>query len=319
MTELGDIKPIDKSNGRSIFSLYCLKVGGMNSMTGFGRAELRTEKIHVQVELASVNSRYLETIFRMPRVLAGFESQIKELLTEKISRGKVTITVNMEESPVSAIESMIDPEVAEAYYNHLCNLKKRLNIHGDVTMEHLLANPQMLGAVNQGLEDDDLWPNLKKLIETALAEMIKMRQSEGRNLKKDMTERLKHVTDMVRHIEKLAPENVATYRERLEKRVKEIGNGVEIDPQRLAEEVTVYADRSDVTEECIRLKSHVKMFRETLKDHAEAGKRLNFILQEMGRESNTIGSKSLSSETARHAIELKEEIEKLREQVQNIE
>jgi uncharacterized protein (TIGR00255 family) len=152
-----------------------------------------------------------------------------------------------------------------------------------------------------------------------LTELQKMRTAEGRNLERDMKKRIMLARQLTLAIEKQSPKNVAAYRQRLQKRIKDIGNGVHLDPQRLAEEVTVYADRSDISEECTRLRSHFHLFMDTLKNSGDAGKRLNFILQEMGRESNTIGSKSVDGKTSSLAIELKEEIEKLREQAQNIE
>jgi len=291
----------------------------MNSMTGFGRAELRKKDYTLQIELSSANSRYLECVFRMPRLLAGVENKIKEILSSNLSRGKLTITVNLEESPVKSGGGMIDPDMAEAYYRQLKRLKKKLGVPGEVTMAQLVAHPEMLINPDKGLGEDRLWPDFKKLLMQALADLKKMRADEGRNLRRDMRQRLQRAKKLVAQIAKQSPHNVAAYRTRLEKRIKDIGNGVELDAQRLAEEVTVYADRSDISEECTRLGSHFALYQETLENSGDAGKRLNFILQEMGREANTIGSKAVDGKTSALAIELKEEIEKLREQAQNIE
>lgn len=291
----------------------------MNSMTGFGRSEIRRRDYKLRVELASVNSRFLECVFRMPRLLAGAEGQLKEMVNQKISRGKITITVNLEESPEAAAKALIDQRTATAFYDHLVGLKKRLKLAGDITLSHVLAFPQLLAETAEAMDEARLMPDLMKAMTGAVAELRRMRAVEGNHLKRDMLKRLRRLTRLVAAVEKQSPENIAAYRQRLEKRIYELGNGIALDPQRLAEELTLYADRCDVTEECIRLGSHVKMFAETLEADAEAGKRLNFILQEMGREANTIGSKSLSGTTSAHAITLKEEIEKLREQAQNIE
>ncbi|MEZ5358713.1 MAG: YicC/YloC family endoribonuclease [Candidatus Zixiibacteriota bacterium] len=289
----------------------------MNSMTGFGRAEVLRKKYKLSIELASVNSRYLECVFRMPRTLAGLENKVKETINNMVSRGKITITVNLDIVP-SAVE-ILDLEAAKAYYKQLLALKKQLKLAGDIEIGHLAAHPELISKPSDTINDAEMWVDLEKILVKALKELIRMRAAEGRNLKQDMKKRCQTVLKLVAKIEKQSPQNITEYKKRLEKRVKELGEGIQIDPTRLAEEVTVYADRSDVTEECIRLRSHVDLFDKALNTNDEAGKRMNFILQEMGRESNTIGSKSVSGDTSALAIALKEEIEKLREQVQNIE
>ncbi|NMC43617.1 MAG: YicC family protein [candidate division Zixibacteria bacterium] len=291
----------------------------MKSMTGFGRADLRRQGYKLHVELASVNSRFLECVFRMPRILAGAEGKVKELIGQKLLRGKVTVTVILEETPDAAAQSVIDVKAVTAFHAHLTQIQKKLNLPGEVELGHILAFSQMLTSANEGMDEERLWPDLKTVVLQAVADLEKMRATEGRNLQRDLARRLKAVSKLVVGIERQAPQDVLTYKQRLEKRISDLTDGAGIDAQRIAEEVTVFADRSDVTEECIRLRSHVDMFAETLKGDGEAGKRLNFILQEMGREANTIGSKALSSATSTYAIQLKEEIEKLREQAQNIE
>lgn len=291
----------------------------MNSMTGFGRAEIRRKEYRLQVELSSVNSRFLECIFRMPRVLAGAESKVKEIVSRNIARGKLTVTVNLEESAAAMGAAGIDPDIAEAYYRQLKRVKKKLNLPGQVELGHIVAQPELLVNPGRGLDEERLWPDLKKLMDAALRELKRMRSAEGRNLKRDMKTRLRGALKFVDSIEKQAPKNVAAYKARLQKRINELAQGVAVDQQRLAEEVTIYADRADVSEECTRLRSHIDQFSLALREDGEVGKRLNFILQEMGREANTIGSKSVNARTTNYAIALKEEIEKLREQAQNIE
>jgi uncharacterized protein (TIGR00255 family) len=288
-------------------------------MTGFGRAEVSRHGFKLHVELSSVNSRFLECVFRMPRLLAGAEGKLKELIGQKLLRGKVTITVNLEETPEAAATSLVDIKAVTSFHAHLTQIKKKLKLPGQVELGHILAFSQLLSSVNEGMDEERLWPDLKIVMGRALDDLEKMRAAEGRNLKRDLSQRLKAVSKLVDGIERQAPQDVEAYKQRLEKRISDLTGGAGIDAQRVAEEVTVFADRSDVTEECIRLRSHVDMFGATLKGDGEAGKRLNFILQEMGREANTIGSKALSSETSTYAIQLKEEIEKLREQAQNIE
>lgn len=291
----------------------------MNSMTGFGRAEVSRKEYHLSVELSSVNGRFLELIFRMPRNLAGLELPIKELITKKLVRGKVTITVNLDESPLLSSESLINFEMARLYHSQLKKLKRTLKLGGEIEVGHIVSHPQLLVTPNDRHDESKLWPDLKRIINAAVQEMLRMRRSEGRNLQKDIKSRLNLIGKLIGQIKKQAPKGVIEYRKKLMKRIKDLGEGLEIDPSRMAEEVTIYTDRSDLTEECVRLGSHVEMFNAAMKANGEIGKRLNFILQEMGREANTISSKSLNGKTSNYAIAMKEEIEKLREQVQNIE
>jgi uncharacterized protein (TIGR00255 family) len=291
----------------------------MNSMTGFGRAGIKKKEYKMDVELAAVNSRFLEPIFRMPRVMAQFENQARDLIGKHLNRGKITVTVNLEESPEAFASSLLNQKAAVAYYHQLVELKKKLKLPGEIEIGHVLAHPDLLSSHDEGLDQSRLWGDFEKILLQALKELQDMRNAEGRHLQKEMTTRLKKVDGLVTRLEKRSPVTVAAYKARLVKRIKDLGEGVDVNESRLAEEVTVFADRADVTEECTRLRSHISQFLATLKQDGDAGKRLNFILQEMSREANTISSKSVSTDTSTYAIELKEEVEKLREQAQNIE
>ncbi|MEE9441070.1 MAG: YicC/YloC family endoribonuclease [candidate division Zixibacteria bacterium] len=289
----------------------------MNSMTGYGRAELHRKEYGLSVDLASINSRYLESICRMPRALAGLESNIKKEISSNFSRGKITITVNIEISPSSA--QIIDMDAAEAFYKQLRSIKKKLKLKGELDISQIASAREVLVNPQETFEANGLWPDIDKLLNKAIRDLKKMRAAEGKNLARDMRKRCRQIGLFIKELEKQASRNVAEYKKRLEKRINDLGDGIQLDSSRLAEEVTIYADRSDISEECTRLKSHLIMFVNTLKNSDPSGKRMTFILQEMGREANTIGSKSLSGKTAAVAIEIKEEIEKLREQAQNIE
>jgi len=291
----------------------------MNSMTGFGRAEICRRDYKLQVEITSVNSRFLECTVRMPRLLAAVESKIREIIGQGLNRGKVTLTVNLEETGNTGLGRSLNAEQAMFHYKSLLQIKKRLHLPGEIDLGHILAYSQTLSGMETALSESKLWPDLKKLILKALSDLKRMRLTEGQNLKKDMNQRLKTIGKLVALIEKQLPLDISAYKQKLEKRLQELGNGLQLDPHRLAEELTIYADRSDISEECTRLRSHLGMFAETIKNDGEAGKKLNFVLQEMGREANTIGSKALSKNISTLAIEIKEEIEKLREQAQNIE
>lgn len=290
----------------------------MNSMTGFGRAEISRKKYRLQVQIVSVNSRFFEAILRLPRVLTGFEQNIRELAASRIGRGKVTITVNIEES-TEGKSSAFDAAAAALFVKQLKKLQKELKIPGQIEIGDVASNYESFSSESGIIDEGKIWPDLKKGIEKALTEMVKMRAAEGHNLQSDMIKRVRTMGSIAKKIDADAGKNVSAYKKRLEKRISDIGNGLIIDPQRLAEEVTVFAEKSDVTEECTRLESHIDLFKKALKDSGQIGKKLNFILQEMGREANTIGSKSAAAQTGIYAIALKEEIEKLREQVQNIE
>ncbi len=290
----------------------------MNSMTGFGRAEINRNKYRLQVQIVSVNSRFFEAILRLPRLLAGFEQNIRELVSGRIGRGKVTITVNIEEGSEGK-SSAFDSQAAASFVKHLTKLKKELKIPGQIEIGDVASNYESFSCETGIIDEAKIWPDLKKGIEKGLSELLKMRAAEGKNLTPDMTKRVGTMGKITKKIEADAPKNVSAYKKRLEKRIADIGDGLKIDPQRLAEEVTVYAEKSDVTEECTRLGSHIDLFKKALKEPGQIGKKLNFILQEMGREANTIGSKSAAAQSGIYAIALKEEIEKLREQVQNIE
>ena len=200
----------------------------MNSMTGFGRAEITRKQFKIQVELASVNGRYLETIFRMPRILAAVESRIKDMIGKKFSRGKITVTVNLEESATALAENIINHEAARVYYAHLVKLKKQLKLPGDIEMSHIVAHPQFLANPADALDESQIWPDLQRIIVRASADLARMRAAEGLNLKKDMTSRLKKVGRLVASIEKLSPKNVAAYKQRLEKRLKELDSIISI-------------------------------------------------------------------------------------------
>ena len=290
----------------------------MNSMTGFGRAEIARKNCRVAMELISINSRYLECVFRLPRSLAGLEGKIKEIVGRHIGRGKITVTINLDETFGQA--ELIRTDLAEAYYRQLLKLKKKLRLKGDIEIEDLVAIPELMARPGEDVAGEAYWPDIQKILTKALRELKRMRAAEGRNLRREMINLCRQIRRLVGAIEKEAPKNIVEYRDRLARRVAELGGGVQIDPKRLAEEITIYADRADISEECTRLYSHLDLYRQTLQNnHEPVGKRMTFILQEMSREANTIGSKALSGDTAALAITLKETVEKLREQAQNIE
>ncbi len=290
----------------------------MNSMTGFGRASVDSTSGRITVELASVNNRFLELSVRMPRSLAALEPQVREQLAEAVSRGKVTINVDVEVGKGVA-RAHLDQETAKAIHRELTILKKSLKLTGEISISDILSFEEVLHAGASEVDTEKIWPILKKAISQAAERLVKMRQSEGAALARDMQARLKLMEKAVGKVEAATKNSVALYADKLSKRVKELLAEPISDSRRLEEEIAVFAERTDIAEECTRFRSHLDQYRAALSQKDAAGRKLNFILQEMNREVNTIGSKCADFSIAASVISLKEELEKLREQAQNIE
>ncbi len=289
-----------------------------NSMTGFGRAEIETNNYTINVEIGTVNNRFLDYQIRLPRTIAPLEQNIKTLLNGIFNRGKISISINWEQAQNVDL-LMLDEEKTDAYLKIYELLKKKYGFADQPSFRDFVALPDL---VKMSKEEDDLdliWEDLKQAILKAAQAVAMMRQAEGQNLAADMLNRTTEIESVVSEIARLAPENVDIYREKLKSRIAELAGQSPVDDQRIALEVTIFSDKSDITEECIRLKSHLSQLESSLKENKPIGKRLNFILQELNREINTIGSKSSDYEISRRVIMVKEEIERLREQAQNIE
>jgi len=288
------------------------------SMTGFGRAEAETAGNKFTVEINTVNNRFLDYQIRLPRTIAPLEQDIKNLLNGMFNRGKVSVNINFEQNQ-NVDELVLDEEKTAAYLKIYELLKDKFGIKEQPSFRDFVALPDL---VKTAKEDDDLqliWKDLQSALSLAAEAVNKMRRAEGDNLVADMLKRTSQIESITREIESLAPKNVDAYRQKLKARIAELLDESPVDDQRIALEVTIFSDKSDVTEECIRLRSHLSQFDDSLKEEVPIGKRLNFILQELNREANTIGSKSSDLEISRRVIAIKEEIERLREQVQNLE
>ena len=291
----------------------------MNSMTGYGRAELKTRLGKFIVEISSVNSRFLDYYIKLPRQLYPLEIKIKELVADKISRGKININVELEESESAPGKYTINEKAVKEYYRQLLSLKKRLKLAGEITLRDLLLLPDVAEPDLLTYDLEGIWKRLQKVIRKALGEMITMRLQEGRALAADMKKRLARMDKAAALVAKKSTNAVDVYREKLKRRIKELLDMPLADANRLEEEVVLFADRTDITEELTRLRIHIEQFGKTLNQKEQIGKKLNFMLQEMNRETNTIGAKCSEFAISSQVIHLKEEIEKLREQVQNIE
>jgi len=289
------------------------------SMTGYGKAEAIGPEFKVIVEISSVNNRFCEIQFRLPKFLSSLESKLKEKILGKITRGKITYSLTWEKNLPLSSYVKLNEEAAEVYYIIFKQLKEKYNLSGELEVEDFVNLPDLIKMEKEEYDLDKTWEVISEVTGKALSELNSMRSSEGSSLSTDLRTRVESLDKALKKIEKLASQNVESYRMRLQGRISELIGEMNLDEQRLAQEVALLAERSDVTEECIRFKSHNQQFRSALEEEVPVGKRLTFLLQEMNREANTIGSKALSAPISQLVIFLKEEIEKIREQVQNIE
>jgi uncharacterized protein (TIGR00255 family) len=291
----------------------------VSSMTGYGRAELVKENIKASVEISSVNNRFCEIQFRLPKFLSPLESKLKEMILSTTSRGKINYTLNWEESfPITSYVKL-NQEAADVYHTIMTQLKEKYNLSGEIRVDHFLNLPDLIKVEKEEYDIDKAWEVMYEVTLKALEEFNSMRRSEGGRLASDLKQRVNYLEDAISEIERLAPVNVSNYRKKLKSKVSELLDNLVVDEQRIELEVALMAEKCDVTEECVRFKSHNQQFLSALEEGGPVGKRLTFLLQEMNREANTIGSKASDAQISQKVIFLKEEIEKLREQVQNIE
>ncbi len=291
----------------------------MNSMTGFGKAEQTGIAGKFVVEISSINTRFLEMSCRLPRAFFSFEAPLRELIGSRVSRGKVTIYVGFEEPEGSPDRYPLNRDAVVAYYNQLEEVRKQLKLTEPVRMSDMLAFPEVLVGDTSIADEDKIWPELKKATTEALDKMVSMRRKEGEAMSSQMSASLDSIAHNLEEIIKLSPEAVAKQRERIRAKVTDLLEGTPPDERRIEEEIAILAERMDIAEECTRLDSHIQQYRETLNSTDAVGKRLNFLLQEMNREANTIASKCSDIAVSRLSLATKEEIEKLRELVQNVE
>jgi uncharacterized protein (TIGR00255 family) len=291
----------------------------VTSMTGFGRGEATSEGITATVELRSVNSRFLEVSSRLPRSLSLRENEIKEILRRYVVRGKISVVVSMERNNGEAVALRINPSTARSYYRLLSDLKKALRLRETIKLAHLLQFSDIMEQEEGASEDEAEWEVARRAMESALVGFQQMRSQEGGELAADFRSRIGLLSERLDEVEVLSRGQVPRERERLRERIKQLIEAEKIDEGRLELEIALLSDRLDVTEECVRFRSHNKFFLEALKGEEAAGRRLNFLVQEMNREVNTIGSKSSAQEIAHIVVGMKEELEKIREQLQNVE
>ena len=292
----------------------------IKSMTSFGRDQGEEGKGYLfSIEMKSVNNRYLDLNIRMPKFMISLEEEIRKMINTRLNRGKVDVFINYKSYDKASAMPKLNLEVAKGYYNCLNELQKEFNIENDITVSKLANFPEVLTLEEKEENLDEVLKEIKPLIETSLDKMLDMRIREGEKLKEDILIKLDAIEEKVKIIENFAEDLPKTYKQRLEERLSELTKGLNVDEERIAVEVAIFADKVAIDEEVIRLKSHIGQMRKTLNLEEPVGRKLDFIVQEMNRETNTIGSKANDINITNIVIDIKNLIEKIREQVQNIE
>ena len=290
----------------------------MKSMTGFGRARLERENRTYNIEIKSVNHRYTDTTAKMPKGIKELEEKVKKEISSKISRGKVDVYITFDNNSSEGKNIKINKEIASIYIKELKTLAQENDIKEDISVTEIFKFPDVLSIEN--VEDEELiWSELYTCLDNAITSLMEMRKREGNKIKEDLEKRIEKISEKVNEISTYSTRLVEEYVVKLETRIKEILNTDVVDKDRLAQEIVIYADKCSVEEEITRLKSHMIQFKELINMDTPIGKKIDFLIQEMNRETNTIGSKSGNLLITNLVIDIKTELEDIREQVQNIE
>lgn len=292
----------------------------IKSMTGFGRCEVTDGERKFTVEMKSVNHRYLDANIRMPKKLNFFETAIRSLLKQSVQRGKVDIFITYEDLSEQQVSLKYNEVLAAEYLSYFEKMQEKFSLENDIRVSTLSRYPEVLTMEEQAVDEEELWKGLKKALDGAIRQFVETRTSEGEHLREDLIEKLDNMLKLVGCIEERSPQIIAEYRDKLETKVKELLADTQMEDSRIAAEVVIFADKICTDEEVVRLRSHIVHMKDTLvSDDSGIGRKLDFIAQEMNREANTILSKANDLEISNIGIELKTEIEKVREQIQNIE
>lgn len=290
------------------------------SMTGFGRGFAQQDGIAATVELRSVNNRYVDVSVRLPQRLSERETTVQTRLKEAFERGRIKVQVQVKKTAEVDLPVRVNREAAQAYGRLLEEARQAAGIEAPVRVEDLLRYGEVFTSAEEDPEETEhIWSVVQQALDAAIDDLQTMRLEEGRALLEDLAARTDAIEGQLVLVEERAPDRVGEARERLRERLDELLDDARIDADRLEQEIAIVADKLDITEECVRLRSHLNLFREALANDDAVGRKLNFITQEIHREVNTIGSKANDPEIARHAVQMKEEVEKIREQVQNVE
>jgi uncharacterized protein (TIGR00255 family) len=291
----------------------------MQSMTGYGRSEVQNAQLHLLVEARSVNHRYLDISLRYPRLYAPLEARMKQLVSTHFARGRIDIKIVEQAGRAGQRTLVLDQELARQYYRALQQLQETLRLPGTIDLSTLLNLRDLLNIEEASEDVEDVWDFIAGGMDAALQALKQMRQQEGEFLWRDFQERLQTVQHHIAAVRARMPHVVVEYRQRLEQRVQELFQQFTLDADRLAQEAILFAERTDITEELIRLESHLHAFDRLLASSGAVGRKSDFLLQEMHREVNTIASKSNDAVISQQVVEMKSELERMREQVQNVE
>jgi len=288
------------------------------SMTGYGKGSSAKNKISAEVEIKSVNSRFFEVFLKTPSILSNYDYELKEFIKSKLQRGKLNVVIHFKKDGVENGFSSVDKNKLLNQIELIKKVKKISGIKENIELNHLLNSKEIFTTQETELSKTE-FEIIKSALSKAIDRLILMKKKEGAELARDLNSRIEKINKKVLEIEKEFRNSINEYYQKLKQRISELTNNAEISEERMNIELALIADRADITEECVRLKSHLKFFKESLKNENEPGKKLNFLCQEMNRETNTISSKSISTAIIHSSVFIKEEIEKIREQIQNIE
>lgn len=291
----------------------------IKSMTGFGRSYGEENGYNISVELKSVNHKFFEFYSRVPRQYAFLEEKLKSFVNSKVARGKIECTLTIENLSDNSVEVQINKPLAKAYANSLKELSAELGLKEDFGSSLISRFPEVLNVTKQEIDEDLVWQSVKTIAENAIDKFISMRETEGEKLKTDLLLKCDHILECVSFVENRSPQTVSEYQERIYQKMKEVLETTSIDEQRILMEAAIYSDKVAVDEETVRLRSHIDQFKTFLNSEEAIGRKMDFLVQEMNRETNTIGSKCSDVEISRKVVDIKADIEKIREQIQNIE
>ena len=291
----------------------------IKSMTGFGAGDAETADFKVHIEVKAVNQRFLETNYHMPYSMNMFENQLTKKIKEYASRGKLDINIRFQDLRDKAVTVKVDKGLVAAYGQALQEISSQLELSAPVTAAQIASYPDVLKLNEENADLEAAQPVLMQAMEQALESFVAMREAEGQNIQRDLLARIDTLENFVEELEKLAPEIVAAYRQRLENLLREYLAKEDIEESRIIQEVALFTDKVNYTEETVRLRSHFDQFRQIITAGEPVGRKLDFLIQEMNREINTVASKANSAGAAQFVVDVKSEIEKIREQIQNIE
>ena len=291
----------------------------IHSMTGYGKGEARQDDITLTVEIKTVNHRYADISVKLPRTFLSLENGVRKQVAAVVGRGKVDVYVNYELASEAQVVPKLNNDLAVAYHKLFVELAGNLNLQDRISIDHIINQRDVVRVEEAEIDESTLESCLRSATAVALESLLAMRAAEGEETRKDIEDRLNVTETILAQIEQRAPQVPAEWQERLTERLERLQQNVEWDPQRVAQEIAVYTDRCDISEEITRFKSHLIQFRGMLDDQEPVGRRMDFLVQELNREVNTMGSKSNDAELTTAVVTLKSELEKIREQVQNIE